>query len=45
MLGRPAGLDESRAWLTALAVGLDIFFTRLSFLIFLLLSRRRPDID
>ena len=34
MLGRPAGPDDNRAWLTALAVGLDIFFTRLSFLSF-----------
>ena len=47
---RPANLEYSRARASALAVGagggcLDIFFSSLSFLSFLPLSGRRPDID
>ena len=50
MQGRPAYLDTSRARVSVLAVDagggcLDIFFSHLSFLFFLPVSGRRPDID
>ena len=46
--GRPANLDYSRARASATAVSAEVFghfFSHLSFLFFLPLSGRRPDMD